>query len=160
MFKTLTHSLNILLINLILIHVQVIEVEQKQSYHYQSTKDICPFMDVLYITEMFLLISINLLSSLSDCPSSHPSSLPLSDSLSSGSIKSLLICSFLLIWIHTGPNCWLGFTKESSLNEVYKTHNQSLCLCVVSLCTHMHVYEHIHAHLCVCVAQVLHWLLF
>lgn len=38
----------------------------------------------------------------------------------SGSIRSLLIRSFLLIWIHTGPNCWLGSAKETGLNDVYK----------------------------------------
>lgn len=71
------------------------------------------------------------LCSLADSPSFHPSSFHLPNSLSSGSIKSLLICSFLLIWIHTGPNCWLGSAKETRPNEVYKAHNWSLCLCEV-----------------------------
>lgn len=91
------------------------------------------------------------LFSLADSPSSHPSSLHLPDSLSSGSIKSLLICSFLLIWIHTGPNCWLGSAKETRLNEVYKTHNWSLRLCVVFfLYVHACLWAPSHTFVCAC----------
>lgn len=73
-------------------------------------------------------------------------SLHLPDSPSSGSIKSLLICSFLLIWIHTGPNCWLGSAKETRLNEVHKTHQQSLAVCVWPFRPGVRVYRCFHTH--------------
>lgn len=103
----------------------------------------------------FLSIFLSLLSGSLSPP--HPPTPPPSSwfPLSSGSIKSLLICSFLLIWIHTGPNCWLGSAKETGLNEVYKTQPVSPSVCGPFLFTCACVW----AVSCVC-APVFHWLLF
>lgn len=83
----------------------------------------------------------------------RPSSLHLPNSLSSGSIKSLLICSFLLIWIHTGQNCWLGSAKETRLNEVYKTHpaslSQSHLLFSVHACVFMSAFWPLCVRMCI-----------
>lgn len=121
----------------------------------------CHFLNALYIIDILSFSCCrpkcvyfhksSSFRSLTDSSSSHHSSLHLLDSLSSGSIKSLLICPFLLIWIHTGPNCWLGSAKETSLNEVYKTHIQPLSLCVVIFvhtCVFMSTFV-----VCVCVSH-------
>lgn len=124
------------------------------SEHYWPFFMYLHFLNVFNESGLFLLLlaqhcayipKASFLCSLADSPSSHPSSLHLPDSLSSGSIKSLLICPFLLIWIHTGSNCWLGSAKETRLNEVHKTHCLPLSLCMV-----------IFVHACVFMSALTH----
>lgn len=117
------------------------------SFYFQTVYN-WPALFPLHYCACFYKASF--LCSLADSPLFYPSSLHRPNSLSSGSIKSLLICSFLLIWIHTIPNCWLSSAKETRLNEVYKTHK------LVSLSVWGHFFVHVcvfmstFTHVCVC----------